>query len=131
MAGSKRQQMNTEPITDWRKPTPLVLFNRERLSFVLRGISNGNTHYLEVCTEEEILYADEIAGRIGTLFADRWVDTQMTADVKSFPSFSPGLKGNLATLLADIVVGCCARETVGVSNANLERRGTIERRFNQ
>jgi hypothetical protein len=45
-------------------------------------------------------------------------------------SSSPGLKGSLATLLADIVVGCCARETVGVSNANVERRGTIKKRFN-
>ena len=47
-------------------PNPM-LFNRERLSFVLRGIPNGDTHHLEVRTEEEILHADEIAGRIGTL----------------------------------------------------------------
>jgi len=55
-----------------RNPCPsrlsrTLLFVRERLSFVLRGIPNGNTHYLEVCTEEQILHADEIAGRIGTL----------------------------------------------------------------
>ena len=31
-----------------------MLFNRGRLSFVLRGIPNGDTHHLEVCTEEEI-----------------------------------------------------------------------------
>jgi hypothetical protein len=31
------------------------------------GIPNGDTHHLEVCAKEEILYADEIAGRIGTL----------------------------------------------------------------
>jgi hypothetical protein len=43
----------------------VVLVNRERLSFVLRGIPNGDTHYLKVCTEEEILHADEIAGRMG------------------------------------------------------------------
>jgi hypothetical protein len=44
-----------------------VLFSRERLSFVLQGIPNGDTHHLEVCAEEEILHTDEIAGRIGTL----------------------------------------------------------------
>src|SRR5258708_9491971 len=69
--------------------------------------------------------------RIVWSFADGWVDTQMAAEVRVSPSSSPGLKGSLATLLPDIVVGCCARETVGVSNANVERRGTIKKRFNQ
>jgi hypothetical protein len=36
-----------------------ALFSRERLSFVLRGTPNGDTHHLEVCAEEEILHADE------------------------------------------------------------------------
>ncbi len=45
----------------------LLLFNGERLCFVLRGIPNGDTHHFEVCTEEKVLHVDEIAGRIGTL----------------------------------------------------------------
>jgi hypothetical protein len=54
----------------------------------------------------------------------------MTADVKNIPKLQSRTKGSLATLLADIVVGCCARETMGESNANLERSGTIKSRFN-
>ena len=42
-----------------------ILVSRERLSFVLRRIPNGDTHHLEVGAKQKVLHADESASGQG------------------------------------------------------------------